>query len=81
MQLCDQLFLFCLMMQIDREYCSNLWKMIRLFLGIFRQFKEWLKLKLHKIIRAQLCFQLFLFGLVSEVGTEEWSKLWKMIIF
>ena len=53
------------------------------FPQVFEQIKKWLTLQLHKIIRVSylVAFPFFFFSSMSEVWSEECSKLWKMIIF
>ena len=54
--MCSQLFLFCLMIELGSEECSNLWKIMIFsifshlgpFPQAFRQVKEWLMLKMQK---------------------------------
>ena len=56
--------LFCFMIEIGREECTNLWKMnnfnifsrLGFFPHVFGQVKEWLMLKFHKIRKVSLVF-------------------------
>ena len=90
-----QLLLFCLKIEIGREECSKLWKMIvfSIFsrLGpfpfqVFGHVQEWLMLILNKIIRAWhvvACpiFYFVLWAKLVEKSVESYEKWWFFSVF
>ena len=89
-----QLLLFSLKIEIGREECSKLWKMIvfsifsRLgpFPQVFGHVQEWLMLILNKIIRAWhvvACpiFYFVLWAKLVEKSVESYEKWWFFSVF
>ena len=89
-----QLLLFSLKIEIGREECSKLWKMIvfsifsRLgpFPQVFGHVQEWLMLILNKIIRAWhvVAYPIFYFVLwakLVEKSVESYEKWWFFSVF